>query len=154
MAKNKLRMYNDKEIIKLLEESKSLREFIIKIGYNSNGGGVYKYVKENLKNRNINIPIHENNEDDSNRFKEKYTNEEIFCENSTYNRTHLKTRIIKNKLIEYKCSKCGLTNTWQSESINLELEHKNGINNDNRLENLTFLCPNCHSQTKTYCKKK
>lgn len=39
---------------------------------------------------------------------------------------------------------------WNGELIPLELEHINGINNDNRLENLTLLCPNCHAQTPTY----
>jgi len=36
------------------------------------------------------------------------------------------------------------------KTLSLELDHINGINNDNRLENLRFLCPNCHSQTTTY----
>ena len=33
----------------------------------------------------------------------------------------------------------------------LQLDHINGINTDHRLENLRLLCPNCHSQTPTYC---
>lgn len=36
----------------------------------------------------------------------------------------------------------------------MHLDHKNGVNTDNRLENLRFLCPNCHSLTDTYCGKK
>jgi hypothetical protein len=40
---------------------------------------------------------------------------------------------------------------WNKKKIVLQLEHKNGIHNDNRLENLEFLCANCHSQTDTYC---
>jgi hypothetical protein len=33
----------------------------------------------------------------------------------------------------------------------LQLEHVNGVNNDNRPQNLCFLCPSCHSQTSTFC---
>lgn len=38
--------------------------------------------------------------------------------------------------------------------ITLQLDHINGINNDNRIENLRFICPNCHSQTHNYSGKK
>jgi hypothetical protein len=39
---------------------------------------------------------------------------------------------------------------WQSKTLTLVLDHINGVNNDNRLKNLRFLCPNCNSQTKTF----
>ena len=35
----------------------------------------------------------------------------------------------------------------------VKYHNNNGKNNDNRLENLRFLCPNCHSQTETYSGK-
>ena len=50
----------------------------------------------------------------------------------------------------HKCVECGLKDSWQNKPINLELDHINGIRSDNRLENLRFLCPNCHSQTKNF----
>lgn len=57
-------------------------------------------------------------------------------------------------LIEYLCSKCGVGDSWQGEDLVLELDHINGNPADNRLENLRWLCPNCHSQTSTYCGRK
>lgn len=76
-------------------------------------------------------------------------NELIFTENSTYANEMVKQRIVKDNLLVYKCVKCNL-DSWQSETIVLDLDHINGNNRDNRLENLRYLCPNCHSQTDTY----
>jgi hypothetical protein len=64
----------------------------------------------------------------------------------------LKNRLINENLIEKKCKICGI-DQWMGKEITLQLDHINGINNDHRLENLQLLCPNCHSQTETYCGK-
>ena len=76
-------------------------------------------------------------------------NEEIFTKDSRYSNELVKQRIVKDNLLEYRCSKCGI-DSWQGETIVLDLDHINGDNCDNRLENLRYLCPNCHSQTDTY----
>lgn len=53
-------------------------------------------------------------------------------------------------LIEgYKCNECGISN-YNNKPLTLQLEHKNGLSNDNSRKNLCLLCPNCHSQTSTY----
>ena len=77
-------------------------------------------------------------------------NEEIFTENSRFSNELVKQRIVSQDLLEYKCVNCGLGDTWQGETIILDLDHINGNNADNRISNLRFLCPNCHSQTSTY----
>lgn len=80
----------------------------------------------------------------------KFTsNEEIFTEKSAYSNELVKQRIINDNLLNYCCSICAI-DMWQGETIVLDLDHINGINTDNRIENLRFLCPNCHSQTDTY----
>ena len=81
------------------------------------------------------------------------SNEEVFVENSTYPRHKIKDRIIKQGLLEYKCCECGNTGSWNGKKLVLQLDHINGKNDDHRLENLDFVCPNCHTQTDTFCAK-
>jgi 5-methylcytosine-specific restriction endonuclease McrA len=52
------------------------------------------------------------------------------------------------------CAKCGLGREWNGEPLTLQLHHVNGVHKDDCLENLQYLCPNCHSQTDTYVGKK
>ena len=80
-------------------------------------------------------------------------NEDMFISQCNIARTAVKRRIIKDGLIAYKCSICGLDNHWNNKLLVLVLDHINGIYNDNRLDNLRFLCPNCNSQEPTFCGK-
>ncbi len=61
----------------------------------------------------------------------------------------LRKRLIREGLKEHKCECCGITE-WNGKEAPLELDHINGNHEDNRLENLQILCPNCHAQTETY----
>jgi len=75
---------------------------------------------------------------------------EVFVVDSSHPRHRVKDRIIIQNLMSYVCSECSLKPIWRGRPLTLVLDHINGINNDNRLENLRFLCPNCNSQTKTF----
>jgi 5-methylcytosine-specific restriction endonuclease McrA len=63
---------------------------------------------------------------------------------------HIRRYIIKHNLLPYVCVKCKNEGTWQGEELVLELDHINGDCLNNSLENLRWLCPNCHTQTPTW----
>jgi transposase-like protein len=64
-------------------------------------------------------------------------------------RTHLKSRLLGAGLKENRCERCGITD-WLGEPLSMALHHVNGDGSDNRLENLLFVCPNCHAQTPNF----
>lgn len=79
---------------------------------------------------------------------------DILVENSKYKSNYnLKNRLFKEGIKSNKCEICGLEDEWNGVEIKMQLDHINGINTDNRLENLRIICPNCHSQTETFCGK-
>lgn len=73
-------------------------------------------------------------------------------EHPTYQTLKLKNRLLKEKILEDICSICGI-DEWQGKQISLQLDHIDGDNHNHRLSNLRLVCPNCHSQTDTYCGK-
>ena len=81
---------------------------------------------------------------------EKYSIDEIFVLNSPVSHKVMRGYVERHHLLEYKCQKCGCDGQWQDGIIALEIHHINGNNKDHRLENLEYLCPNCHALTDTY----
>lgn len=65
----------------------------------------------------------------------------------------LKQRLIENNILDYHCLMCGISE-WKGKFLSLHLDHIDGNRNNNNIDNLRLLCPNCHSQTPTYCRKK
>lgn len=81
--------------------------------------------------------------------QKEFDNKDIFIENSKYKSSwRLRRKYMEIKNID-KCEMCG-TKEWLGKPLSLEIHHKNGVNTDNRIENLILLCPNCHSCTDNY----
>jgi hypothetical protein len=77
--------------------------------------------------------------------------EEVLVENSTYSRDKLKRRLVRAGLLPRECQLCGQGEEWNGQRMSLVLDHINGVANDNRLENLRIVCPNCAATLDTHC---
>ena len=139
------------EMEKLIEQYDSLGELMAHFGLKNHGGN-YNTMVRRFNADNI----------DWSKFKGNYGKgtlkpyrslDEILVEDCNFSRSHLKKRLLKEGLLENKCDKCGQEPEWNGEKLVMVLDHRNGVNNDNRLENLRLLCPNCNSQTTTFAGK-
>lgn len=148
---NKIYKLTDEEFIDLVKSSLNTSEVLFKLGYSTKGNSWgYSQVKKRMIDLNLSGKDFRGKTTISNANNiKKLDKEKLFCKNSKHARNVLRKTIIKENLIPYKCAICGISK-WQGKTLSLELDHINGENNDNRLENLRFLCPNCHSQTDTY----
>lgn len=152
---SKIYELSDNDFIKLVKSSHNIGEilFKLKLSVTGNTWG-YNQVKERMKKLNLSGADLLGREVIS-KYQKEYQvvkEESILSKNCKHPRCVLRRYIIANNLLPYKCDICGIS-SWQEKPISLEVDHINGVNNDNRLENLRFLCPNCHSQTPTYGSK-
>jgi len=134
--------WTKEELIEILNSSETMTEACFKIGYSSYSTTNWQEITNRLKELGIDkIKASSNIE---------RTHEEVFCENSKVSQHCLRDRF-KKILSPEKCAICNNPAIWQDKPLTLRLDHINGIHNDNRLENLRWVCPNCDSQQKTYC---
>ena len=132
--------YSDLDFIKIVKNSSSYSELCLKLGYKSKSGVLVNRIKIRMKELNLN----ENDFSSTKRIKR--SEENIFIENSTADQKTLRVWYAKGNYTEYKCSICGQLPEWQNKPMSLILDHINGNNKDDRLENLRWVCPNCNSQ--------
>ena len=145
-----------KELETIINKSDTLREVLNHFGL-ENKGGNYKTLKRRLEEDNISVEslMQRSKKKTSAMIRQASLSEKvplakILTKNSRYNRYHLKIRLVEENILPYECSKCGNLGEWEGSKLTLQLDHLNGDPFDNRLSNLTFLCPNCHSQTDTF----
>lgn len=135
------------DFIEIINESNTIKEVIVSLGLDLCTSH-YKTINARIKEDNIDTSHF--NPYLNRKSVEKISLDEILIENSTYSRVSLKRRLIDDGLLEECCSICKIGNEWNGRFLSLQLDHINGVNDDNRIENLRLLCPNCHSQTDTF----
>jgi hypothetical protein len=133
---------SDEKFREIVVGSCSYSECLQKLGYLAKSGTMFNALKQRIERLNI----------DTSHFQQKpptiRTKENIFVENSTCVQKVLR-RWFRKEPIPYKCSICGQEPFWNGQEMIMILDHINGVNNDDRLENLRWVCPNCNSQLPT-----
>ena len=148
LYKNSKHQYSEEDLRNLVADSYSMRELQRKMGYSSLGAN-FKTIRNRLKKYGISTDHFKPVARDST----KRTFENVFCKDSTASQHCLREWYLKGKYTEYKCSICGLLPFWNDQELSLTLDHINGYNHDNRLENLRWICPNCDRQLSTFGNK-
>lgn len=137
--------YTDEEFKEIVANSKNMAEISIKLGYAAKSGSNYTRIRQRIDQLQLSTdhfaighkrPI-------------TRTFENTFVENSTVDQKTLRKYYRQGKYTEYKCSICGLEPFWNGKELTLILDHINGHNKDDRLENLRWVCPNCNQQLPT-----
>lgn len=148
---NKIYQLSDEDFTKLIRGCLNTSEVLFKLGYTVNGNSwAFSTVRRRMSDLGLSVKDFRGREAIVEHIETtKVKPENLFYNGSKHNRVTIRRYIMAHNLLPYKCAICGTTK-WQGKTLSLELDHINGINNDNRLENLRFLCPNCHSQTSTY----
>ena len=143
---------NQKDLEELVAKSNSYKQVLAYFGL-ENKGNNFKTLRKCMDEYRIDyshfIKVGQNLS-----YVKKISFKDFLVENSGYtNRFRLKIRLVRDGLLEDICSVCKQLPLWNGKPLTLQLDHINGKSDDNRIENLRMICPNCHSQTETFSGK-
>jgi len=145
--------YDKDNLLKIVKESFTYKECLLKLDIRAAGNNS-KTLKKYIELYNIDISHFNPNYFNAVMYgkSKKIDLEKILVENSNYSRKDLKKRLFELNILENKCCLCGQDENWNGMKISLILDHINGVFNDNRIENLRIVCPNCNAGLETHCR--
>jgi len=148
----KRRKYSIEDLKTAVEQSLSINETLKRLKIS--GGGNYATIKRMIAKIGINTAHFKRVSWSKGKcgLKSKTTTPliNLLCLSDRYYQSNkLRKRLLKEGVFNHICFSCHHSE-WMDGPIPLELDHINGNNMDNRIENLRLLCPNCHALTPTY----
>lgn len=147
------RQWSDDDLCAAVLASQSRAEVQRRLGYQPSGG-IHRWINAHIQRLGLDTSHFTGQSwmrgQRRTRAEVRRSLDSVLVRGSIHGSSGLRDRLIRAGLKQQRCEICGL-DTWRGQPIRLELDHINGDPCDNRLENLRILCPNCHSQTETWC---
>lgn len=147
--------YTKETLEAIVLESISVAEVLRKLGLRQSGGS-HSHITKKLTDLNIDTSHFLGQRSSQGKrhkggSKKKEASELLVERNhGQRQKAHLLRRAMIDMGLQYKCDDCGISDLWNGKQLRLQVDHKNGNWLDDRLDNLRFMCPNCHSQTPGY----
>ena len=137
----------------IVKSSKNYTEILQKMELGIKGNS-RTILKKYIKLYKIDISHFDYSKKGINNAKNTIPLEKILVSGSTYtNVGNIKNRLYQSGLKERKCEKCGQDENWHGEHMSLILDHIDGVPNNNKIENLRIVCPNCNATLPTFAGK-
>lgn len=146
------------EFRRVFDNSTSIKQALMSLGLR-NTGGSYETFKARCEAEGIDLAEIEKRRSEENARRlavhrgvvETAPLSSLLVVGGRYNRSHLKARLVAEGVLDSsRCSVCGMGDVWNGHPIVMVLDHINGVRDDNRLDNLRLVCPNCNSQLPTF----
>jgi len=147
--------YTDEQVRSAVEGAHSLAEAIRNLGLRPAGAN-HRSIRKLIARYGISTVHFDPNwaSRRGNHARREIPLDRVLVEHSTYGRGHLKRRLYETGLKQRRCEMCGQNELWNGQMMSLILDHINGVADDNRLENLRIVCPNCAATLETHCGRK
>lgn len=146
----------------LFNKCDTYKEILINLQLDPYAGGGYRTIKRYIKQYHIDLTKFEENKAIAAHVRHlqlsknniKYTLDNIFTHHTIkVSNDTIKKFMILSGMFEYKCDECNISDIYNNKPITLQVDHIDGNSKNDNIQNLRFLCPNCHSQTETFGSK-
>jgi len=145
------RKYTAELLLDAVEHSTSIAGVLRHLGLNQ-AGGTHSHISRTIKRFQIDTSHFVRYQNGA--AHKRFTAAQILIQlprGSRRTRPRLLRRALDEVGVARVCANCGIGEFWQGKPLGLEIDHIDGDYHNNRLKNLRYLCPNCHSQTDNYC---